>query len=126
MKMRLLAAAALAATLIGGGAEAAPRGAPDVARPGIVRVVDRPEIRSYQPYSTLQFGFRPEPPRVLGNTPRRPRVIMPTPVAPLIEYGKTPNPYSAQWYVYCAERFRSFEPSTGFYTTYSGRRRLCR
>jgi hypothetical protein len=61
-----------------------------------------------------------------GTVPRRPRVVMPTPLAPLIEYGKSPSPYSAQWYAYCAERFRSFEPSTGTYTTYSGRRRLCR
>jgi hypothetical protein len=63
-------------------------------------IVERPEIRSYQPYSGLQFGFRPEPRRRrIGKA--RPQVVMPEPVAPLIEYG-TDQPYSAQYYAYCA------------------------
>jgi BA14K-like protein len=85
----------------------------------------RLEMHSYQPYSGLQFGFRPDPPanRTFGRKP--PQVIMPEPVAPLIEYGR-PTPYSQQWYVYCADRYRSFEPETGLYTTYSGANRTCR
>ena len=50
---------------------------------------------------------------------------MPKRLAPLIDYG-TPKPYSAQWYAYCAEKFQSFEPGTGRYTTYSGESRVCR
>jgi hypothetical protein len=57
--------------------------------------------------------------------PGRPAVVMPEPVAPLIVAGR-PEPWSSQWYAYCASRFRSFEPSTGFYTTYSGDRQMCR
>ncbi len=91
----------------------------------VIRVIDRPEMRSYQPYAGLQFGFRPDPPVERGVERKRPEVIMPTPLQPLIEYGK-PGPYSAQWYAYCAAKFQSFEPSTGFYTTLSGRRRVCR
>jgi len=85
----------------------------------------RLEMRSYQPYSGLQYGFRPDPPanRTFGRKP--PPIPMPEPVAPLIEYG-TPTPYSAQWYVYCADRYRNFEPETGLYTSYSGAKRRCR
>ncbi len=91
----------------------------------IVRVADRPEMRSYQPYSGLQFGFRPEPPVQRGVATERPTIVMPKRLAPLIEYG-TPSPYSAQWYAYCAERFQGLEPRTGRYTTYSGESRYCR
>lgn len=86
---------------------------------------NRLEMHSYQPYSGLQYGFRPDPPanRTFGRRP--PQVVMPERIAPLIEYGK-PTPYSAQWYVYCADRYRSFEPDTGLYTSYSGVKRRCR
>lgn len=57
--------------------------------------------------------------------PDRPAVVMPAPAAPPIVAG-APEAWSAQWYEYCSSRFRSFEPSTGFYTTYSGDRRMCR
>ena len=98
---------------------------PPVPRPKPPGVVERPEIRSYQPYSTLQYGFRPDAPPQRGVVDRRPRVVMPKRLAPLVPYG-SPPPYSEEWYVYCADRYRSFEPATGLYTTFSGDRRLCR
>ena len=60
----------------------------------------RPEIRSHQPYSGLQYGFRPEPLR--DHTMRRApdAIIMPEPVSPLIEYGKTTRPHTGQYYAY--------------------------
>ncbi len=64
----------------------------------------RPEMRSYQPYSGLQFGFRPEPPGQRGirlNPSTRPKIIMPEPVSPLIEYH-TPTPRAGQYYRYCS------------------------
>jgi hypothetical protein len=64
----------------------------------------RPEIRSYQPYSGLQFGFRPEPP-VDRREPERPRVVRPEAVPPLIRSGP-PLPHDAQYYGYCARRGR--------------------
>jgi hypothetical protein len=77
-------------------------------------VIDRPEMRSYQPYSGLQFGFRPRTPTQRGVKSKRPRIVTPKRVAPLIEYGTT-TPYSAQGYAYCAEPPGNFEPRTGPY-----------
>ena len=76
-------------------------------------VVDRPEMRSYQPYSGLQFGFRPTPPVQRGVRSSRPRVVMPKPVAPLIGYGNPPN--LSLGYAYCAEPPGNLEPVTGPY-----------
>lgn len=35
------------------------------------------------------------------------------------------EPWSDEWFAYCSRRYRSFEPNTGYYTAYSGRRRFC-
>lgn len=93
----------IAAALIVPGALVLPAAAGGIGGSIITRppIVERPEIRSYQPYSGLQFGFRPEPPRRRRIGEPRPQVIMPQPVAPLIEYG-TKTPYSARYYAYCA------------------------
>jgi BA14K-like protein len=37
-----------------------------------------------------------------------------------------PAPWSDEWYEYCAAKFRSFNPDTGKYRTYSGHLRTCR
>ncbi len=37
-----------------------------------------------------------------------------------------PAPWTPAWYDYCAARYRSFNPETGYYRTYSGRYRFCR
>jgi hypothetical protein len=110
----------------GAAPDALPRAAPLATTAGpLMPVIDRPEMRSYQPYSGLQYGFRPTPPIERGMRRDRPEVVMPTPVPPLIRSG-VPHPYSAQWYAYCAQKYRSFEPGTGLYTTFSGDRRMCR
>lgn len=36
------------------------------------------------------------------------------------------KPFSGEWYKLCAERYRSFDPQTGLYTTYSGKKVFCR
>ena len=45
-------------------------------------------------------------------------------------YGSAPvygyQPGSADWIAACARKYRSFEPHTGLYTTYSGYKRRCR
>jgi hypothetical protein len=64
--------------------------------------VQRPEMRSFQPYSGLQFGFRPEPPGERGIRPKRkarPEITTPKAVSPLIEYG-APSPNASQYYRY--------------------------
>lgn len=35
------------------------------------------------------------------------------------------QPWSPAWYQYCSSKFRSFNPSTGTYTTYRGEQRFC-
>ncbi len=40
-------------------------------------------------------------------------------------YGR-PEPWTDAWYNYCASKYRSFNPETGRYRTYSGKYRLCR
>ncbi len=64
-------------------------------------------------------------PRTLPYGEYRPRVVMPTPVEPGYSTGARPA-WTAQWYQYCASRYRSFDRDTGTYTTYSGRRQVCR
>ena len=41
-------------------------------------------------------------------------------------YGYHPRPWTPAWYDYCAAKYRSFNPRTGYYRTYSGRYRFCR
>lgn len=37
-----------------------------------------------------------------------------------------PVQWSPEWIAYCARKYRSFDPRTGTYRTYSGRVRMCR
>ena len=37
-----------------------------------------------------------------------------------------PKPWTKRWYRYCLNKYRSFNPRTGYYRTYSGKRRFCR
>ena len=50
------------------------------------------------------------------------------PVAPVTHgtgyYGSL-EPWSPGWYQYCEARYRSFVPSEGTFTTYSGEKRFC-
>ncbi|WP_249693838.1 BA14K family protein [Stappia sp. WLB 29] len=47
-----------------------------------------------------------------------------TPAAPVVVGGGL-EPYTPEWYSYCASKYRSFNPNTGTYTTYSGQQRFC-
>lgn len=35
------------------------------------------------------------------------------------------EPWSPAWFDYCRSKYRSFNPQTGYYTTYSGNQRFC-
>lgn len=35
------------------------------------------------------------------------------------------EPWTPEWYDYCASRYRSFNARTGYFTTYSGRKKFC-
>ncbi|MBL6431218.1 MAG: BA14K family protein [Alphaproteobacteria bacterium] len=54
-------------------------------------------------------------------------------IAPRRYYGPAPRrvyrgapAWSPEWYAYCARKYRSFNPRTGYYLAYSGRYRFCR
>ncbi|WP_319485620.1 BA14K family protein [uncultured Cohaesibacter sp.] len=40
-------------------------------------------------------------------------------------YGR-PAPWTPAWYRYCSNRYRSFDPHTGYFVTYGGHHRFCR
>ncbi len=61
--------------------------------------------------------------------PRRSYYYAPPPVtyvpAPAYAaYG--PAPWTPAWYNYCSHKYRSFDPRSGTFQPYYGRRRLCR
>jgi hypothetical protein len=122
-----IALAALIALPVAPGVSS-PRGAEGVhqtaAASMLVPVIDRPEMRSFQPYSGLQYGFRPTSPIKRGVKSKRPRIVMPKRVAPLIENGRA-TPYSAHGYAYCADPPGDFEPRTGPYDSRPIERRQC-
>ncbi len=75
---------------------------------------------------------------ILGAT-RQPRYAGPPPVAytpPPPPYPHAPvpgrvyntagyQPWSPAWHQYCSSKYRSFNPSTGTYTTYRGVQKFC-
>jgi hypothetical protein len=46
--------------------------------------------------------------------------------APPVSYSYRPEPWTPEWYAYCADRYRSFDPRDGTFQPYHGPRRLCR
>lgn len=67
---------------------------------------------------------------IYTNPYRRPRPdIEYFPPAPAyVEYERHAyayEPWSREWFRYCAERYRSFDPSDGTFTTYRGEKRFC-
>lgn len=40
------------------------------------------------------------------------------------DYG-APPPWTPDWYAWCAQRYRSFDPRSGTYLAYDGRRYMC-
>lgn len=59
---------------------------------------------------------------IVGNLVTRPG---PTTVV-VQERSYSPEPWTPEWYDYCANRYRSFDPRTGYYWTYNGFKRFCR
>jgi BA14K-like protein len=59
-------------------------------------------------------------------TPREVYVVPPPP--PPAYYGPVsygPPPWTPDWYAYCSSRYRSFNPSTGYFVGYDGVPRFC-
>lgn len=41
-------------------------------------------------------------------------------------YRGSPEPWTSEWYAYCSSKYRSFDPSSGTFLGYDGRRHFCR
>lgn len=60
---------------------------------------------------------------VLGSALSGPRYY-PEP-RPQPYYGR-PEPWTPAWYAYCSAKYRSFDPNTGYFLSYSGTYKFCR
>lgn len=47
------------------------------------------------------------------------------PPPPPVSYRYAPPPWSPEWYNYCSQKYRSFDPQSGTYQPYNGPRRFC-
>ncbi|MCB1493878.1 MAG: BA14K family protein [Rhodobiaceae bacterium] len=65
---------------------------------------------------------------LIASAPPRRTYYAPQPVyrAPRNVYYDSPEPYSGEWYRYCAAKYRSFDAASGTFMSYSGVRKLCR
>jgi hypothetical protein len=64
---------------------------------------------------------------VIGSALSQPRYVAPAPqYAPAPAYYGRPAPWSPAWYRYCSSKYRSFNPDTGYFRTYSGNYKFCR
>ncbi|WP_210203540.1 BA14K family protein [Breoghania corrubedonensis] len=86
----------------------------------------------YSNYGSSYAGYGPgyagyyRPNYYVGSRPYPPPYSYPMPIAPQpYDYGR-PAPWTPQWYDYCFARYRSFDPRTGYFTAYSGRKVFCR
>lgn len=77
------------------------------------------------------FGFAVG--TIFGNATARPRTyyyepapvyVAPPPPPPVVVY-RTPEPWTPDWYAYCAKRFASFDARSGTYLGYDGYRHMC-
>ena len=62
---------------------------------------------------------------ILGQATAHPRYYY----RPQRRYYRTyyrPQPWTREWYAYCDAKYRSFDPRSGTFQPYHGRRRLCR
>ena len=63
------------------------------------------------------YGYQPAP--VYAEPP--PPVVYQT--APV--YYARPDPWTPEWYQYCDQRYRSFDPQTGYFLGYDGNYHFC-
>ncbi len=68
------------------------------------------------------FGFAAG--AIVGGALAQPRYYYAPAPRPVVRAGL--RPWSPRWYEYCANRYRSFDPRTGTFVGYDGRRHFCR
>ena len=54
----------------------------------------------------------------------QPRVVYAQPQTGVVHGGL--QPWTPAWYSYCSQRYRSFNPQTGYFLAYSGHYTFCR
>jgi hypothetical protein len=75
------------------------------------------ESNRYRSYATPPQPEPRHPSRAQRNT-SSPKVAR--------QWAVAPEPFTDEWYQYCADRYRSFDPNTGTFQPYEGPRKLCR
>jgi BA14K-like protein len=82
----------------------------------IVGAITQPRAPAYRPQPVYRpapaYDAYPDAP----PAPRRPHVI---------NYDDGVEPWTRDWYRYCSDRYRSFNPETGTYRGYDGRNHFC-
>lgn len=79
-----------------------------------------------QPVYEPEYIYRdPLPPRGTVYFDPADRSNPYTPAPPVVVTRGALQPYTPEWYSYCASKYRSFNPNTGTYTTYQGQQRFC-
>jgi hypothetical protein len=66
--------------------------------------------RYYDYYQPAPVYVEPPPPVVYQTAP---------------VYYARPDPWSPEWYSYCSQRYRSFNPQTGYFLGYDGNYHFC-
>jgi hypothetical protein len=73
--------------------------------------------------------YRPVYGEPIYETPRdpyaRPRPQRPYVDPSLVEYAPILDPWSPEWYRWCGDTYRSFDPDTGTYMGYDGEEHFC-
>jgi hypothetical protein len=62
---------------------------------------------------------------IVGSALVAPRVYAAPPPAYYGPVAYGPPPWSPDWYTYCAQRYRSFNPHTGYFIGYDGQPYFC-
>ena len=57
--------------------------------------------------------------------PHRPYYVEPEPSVVYYQDQAALEPWSPEWFRYCGDRYRSFDPDTGTFTGYDGVKRFC-
>ena len=75
----------------------------------------------------LVVGLASQPAPVYANPYRqpRPRPIRDYPQTVYLDEYASLEPWSAEWYDYCSNRYRSFSPRSGTFIGYDGQEHFC-
>lgn len=87
------------------------------------RRCDRRDRRSYRRYSNRRHNSSSS--FSLSLNFGSPGYYAPRYRAPRVVYYAAPAAWTPSWYTYCKTKYRSFNPHTGRYMTYSGNWQVC-